>query len=252
VERGEITRLLICLSPRHGKSMLLKKFAAWFLGRHPEQNVITASHSAELSERNSRATRGLVADDRWPFDSRLSRESQAQNHWSLEPDGGTLLATGVLGSITGHGANVLILDDIEHDERSATARKATWEWYSHIASPRLEPGGRIVCICTRWAEDDVAGCILAGEDGAKWTACILPAFATQNDPMGRNEGEPLWPQRFSRAELLSRRYAMGSRAFSAQFGQEPLPTEGLAVGHPSGCRWSHGQHFCQHYLRLGR
>lgn len=237
VESGDIRRLLICLPPRHGKSRILQFFAGWFMGRHPERHVITASHSAELSERNSRASRALVADDRWPFAARLSRDTQAQNRWSLDPDGGTLLATGVLGSITGHGADLLVLDDIEHDERSSAERKATWEWYSQIASPRLEPRGRIVSICTRWAEDDVAGRMLAGDDGAKWVACILPAFAVERDRLGRAIGEALWAERFSAAELVSRKHAMGSRAFSAQFGQEPLPLEGSIIKSAWLRRW---------------
>jgi len=229
VESGEVKRLIIELPPRHAKSMTLVKASAWYLGRHPERNIITCSHSAELAERNSRLTRALVADDRFPFPVRLSKDTTAQNRWTVSPGGGGLMAVGVLGSITGHGGNLVILDDIEHDERSLGERRAAWEWYKTICAPRLEPGGAIVCVCTRWAEDDVAGRLLAGDDGQSWERLILPAIALEDDLLGREVGAALWPERFSLSELRERQVTMGSRSFSAQFQQNPLPLEGALV-----------------------
>lgn len=229
VESGEVKRLILQLPPRHAKSMTLVKASAWYLGRHPDRHVITCSHSAELAERNSRLARALVADDRFPFPARLSKDTTAQNRWTLSPHGGGLMAVGVLGSITGHGGDLIIFDDLEHDERGLSERRAAWDWYTTICAPRLEPGGAIICVCTRWAEDDVAGRMLAGDDGQHWERLILPAIALENDALGREVGAALWPERFSLSELHERKRTMGSRSFSAQFQQNPLPAEGSLI-----------------------
>lgn len=229
VERGELKRLIVNLPPRHGKSLLCSSiFPAWYLGRHPRRNVIMATHSAELSERNSRAARSLVQDSRWPFDSHLSSDSSSASRWNLDKGGG-VYACGLGGSVTGRGANVLIIDDLQHDSGSDGDREAAWQWFCEIATPRLEPSGAIVAIGTRFAEDDVFGRLLDGSDAGEWTVLRLPALAEEGDPMGRSAGEPLWPERMAAAEFASRRRSMGSRWFECQFQQNPVPHEGNLI-----------------------
>ena len=133
VERGELKRLIVNLPPRHGKTLLCSSiFPAWYLGRHPERkNVIMATHSAESSERNSRGARALVQDDRWPFDSKLSGDSTSASRWNLDKGGG-VFACGVGGSITGRGADILIIDDLAHDSGSDGDREAAWTYLTEL------------------------------------------------------------------------------------------------------------------------
>jgi len=226
VERGEIRRLMINMPPRHAKSSTVSQiFPAWFIGRNPRRNVILASYGAELAERNSRAARALVTDDRWPFETRISSDSNAMNRWNVA-DGGGVFAIGVGGGVTGRGADVLILDDLAHDAGSAGERDAAWSWYSEVAVPRLEPSGAIIAIGTRFHQDDVFGRILESPSARDWTVVELPAFAGIDDALGRPIGAPLWPDRVTKADLNERREIMGERAFEAQFQQRPMPATG--------------------------
>jgi len=226
VERGELRRLMINLPPRHGKSLLCSQiFPAWYLGRNPRRHVIMATHSVELSERNSRAARLFVQDELWPFAARLSEDSTSAARWNLV-DGGGLFACGVESSVTGRGADKLILDDVQHDSGTAAERESAWRWFCEIAIPRLEPSAAIVAIGTRFAEDDLFGRLLAAEDGGEWTVLRLPAIAEEHDPLGRSAGDALWPARVPLAELEARRRGMGARWFECQFQQDPVPLEG--------------------------
>jgi predicted phage terminase large subunit-like protein len=229
VERGELKRLIVNLPPRHGKSLLCSSiFPAWFLGRHPGRNVIMATHSAELSERNSRGARALVQDNLWPFDSRLSGDSSSASRWNLDKGGG-VYACGVGGSVTGRGADILICDDLLHDSGEGD-RESAWRWFCEIAIPRLEPNAAIVAIGTRFAEDDVFGHLFASPDAAQWTVVKLPAISdSDGDLLHRPIGSALWPERVDVAELEARRREMGSRSFSSQFLQDPLPATGSTI-----------------------
>ncbi|MHB1798199.1 MAG: phage terminase large subunit [Vulcanimicrobiaceae bacterium] len=229
VERGDLRRLMVNLPPRHGKSVLVAQiFPAWYLGRNPRGNVIEATHGAELAERNSRGARALIQDERWPFASRLSLDSTSAARWNLL-EGGGMYACGVDSSITGRGADVLILDDLQHDSGTEGEREAAWRWYCEIAVPRLEPGASIIAIGTRFAEDDLFGRLLDGPDADEWSVLRLPAFAEDDDPLGRAPGDALWPERISATELEARKRSMGSRWFACQFQQNPLPSEGNIV-----------------------
>jgi len=227
IERGDVRQLMINLPPRHGKSILCSQiFPAWWLGRHPEKNVIIATHSAELSERNSRNARAFLEDtDRWPFETRLSTDSTAVYRWNLDRGGG-LYAIGVGGSITGRGADVLILDDVQHDAGSGLERAAIEEWFMSVAVPRLEPNAAIVCIGTRFIDDDIFGRILESGYAKSWKFVRIPAIAEEEDVLHRAPGAALWPGHMPLRELLERREQMGSRVFEAQFQQNPLPAEG--------------------------
>jgi predicted phage terminase large subunit-like protein len=226
VERREIRRLVVNLPPRHGKSLLCSQlFPAWYLGRNPRRHVIMATHADDLAERNSRAARLFVEDERWPFTATLSEDSTSAARWNLR-EGGGVFACGVRSSVTGRGADVLILDDAQHDSGTETERETSWRWFTEIAIPRLEPGAAIIAIGTRFAEDDLFGHIDSAEDGGEWTVLRLPAIAEEADPLGRVAGEALWEDRIPLLELNDRRRAMGSRAFECQFQQNPLPLDG--------------------------
>jgi len=144
-----------------------------------------------------------------------------------------MIAAGVGSGITGHGADVLIIDDPVKDRQaaeSATIREATWDWYTSTARTRLHPGGVIIVCQTRWHYDDLAGRLLEGkddEDKEDWTEVKFPALAIgDGDVLGRQVGDPLWPERYSADELRVIKAEVGTRDWTSLYQQEPTDEEG--------------------------
>jgi len=224
VTAGEILRLMIFEPPRHGKSeQVTIHYPAYRLERDPTLRVIIGSYNETLAARFSRRTRRIV-------EARLalSRERTAAVDWETERDGG-LRAVGVGGGITGHGGQLILVDDpIKNREEadSATYRERVWDWWRDDLYTRLEPGGAIILIMTRWHQDDLAGRILASEDAPNWTVVRLPALAEEGDPLGRQVGAALCPQRYDVAALAKIRLVLGEHSFAALYQQRPLPAEG--------------------------
>jgi len=227
LERGEIRRLLVAVSVRHGKSVLCSQvFPSWFLGRNPTSEVVLASYAADLAERSSRLAKGYVESAMWPFmDAELSSDSKANTRWNLAQGGGCR-AIGVGGGITGRGSDLLVIDD-PHDRSSDADRETAWTWYREIITPRLNAGARVILVSARFHDQDLAGRIQESEEADQWTVLRIPAICdSEDDPIGRAIGEPLWPEHMSLEEIEKRRVAMGSSAFSAQFQQCPQPAGG--------------------------
>lgn len=234
VESGEVDRQMIFCPPRHTKSELAtRRFPAWYLGRHSNAQVISASYNSELASDFGREVRNLVAH---PTYSQifpgvgLSEDSQAANRWHLK-SGGQYIAAGVGTAITGRGANLIIVDDPIKDRQEAdseTTRARIWDWYRSVLYTRLMPGGSIVLIQTRWHDDDLAGRLLmeAEEGGDQWDIVELPALARGEDPLGREKGEALWPEWYPEERLLQIKSVIGSRDWSALYQQEPQAEEG--------------------------
>jgi len=226
IEARDIDRLVITMPPRHGKSELASvHFPAWFIGRNPDQRIIAASYAAGLAYRFSRRARNLLADPAWPFpEVATAGDWSAVQAWDIANHRGGYVAAGVGGGITGHGADVLLIDDpvASADEAdSATFRERTWSWFTETALTRLEPAGRVVVIGTRWHEDDLIGRILSGPQAADWTVLHLPALDA--------DGAALWPERYGPAALARIRADVGSRAFNAQYQGSPSPAEGAIL-----------------------
>ena len=206
VERGEIKRLMVFMPPRHGKSELASvRFPAWYLGRNPDRRVIAASYGSVMANKFSRRARNLIdspAFRRIFPDTELAGDAAAVQFWAIEGKDGQYNAAGVGGGITGEGADLLLIDDPVKDAEAAaslTIREKTYDWYTSTAYTRLnDERGAIVLIQTRWHEDDLAGKLLrdAAEGGEQWHVLRLPALADGDDPLGRKEGEALWPARF--------------------------------------------------------
>lgn len=233
VERGEILRLIITMPPRHGKSEVAsKKFPAWFLGRNPEKEMIISSYGADLAYDLSRLGRETLREwgpELWGVN--ISKESGAVGRWGIEGHRGGLVATGVGGPITGRGAHVAIIDDpFKNDEEanSATYREKVWNWYLSTLRTRLAPNGSIVLIQTRWHEDDLAGRLIKEmkNGGEEWEVLNLPALAEEDDPLGRQPGEALWPDRFDEKALTSIKRTLGIYWWSALYQQSPRSLEG--------------------------
>ncbi len=221
VERGELRRVIASLHPASGKSTLLQFFAAWFLGRDPKRKIIATSAAERLVVRNSRAVRDCFAEPAWPFDAKLDASATAQTQWETS-EGGGLFGIGVGGTITGWRAPLLLCDDLEDGQSSKVELDSLEDWFRGKALTRLEPGGAVVIVQSRWPNDDLPRRLMAGARGSEWHYVRMPALAEDDDLLGRKPGEALWPQRFDAAALEAIREDIGSRHFAAQYQGAPM------------------------------
>lgn len=214
---------MIFMPPRHCKSETVTvRLPAYVLENWPWFRVMIGAYNQILANKFSRKTR-RIAETRFP----LSPDRTAVEDWETA-EGGGLRAVGVGSGVTGQGANGIIVDDpikSREEANSEAYREKVWDWYTDDLYTRLEPGGFIILIMTRWHEDDLAGRILRSEDGPNWTKLVLPAIAEENDPLGRAEGEALCPARYSLDDLLSIKKVLGS-SFQALYQQRPSAAEG--------------------------
>lgn len=232
VAAGRCDRLLVMMPPRHGKSQLCARaFPAWYVMRFAERRIVLASHEHDFAATWAWQAREIAmryAEE--VFGCSLVYGSQARDRWRLT-NGSEMYATGVGGSLTGRGADVLIIDDPVKNATEAlskTYRERAWDWYTSTALTRLEPGGAVVLIMTRWHEDDLAGRVLESEPG-RWRIIRFPAIAERDDMLGREPGQALWPERFDEGALAAVREAIGEHWWAAMYQQRPAPREGYIV-----------------------
>lgn len=235
VERGEITRLMITMPPRHGKSMLASEFfPAWYLGRNPDHYVVTATYAQELADDFGRKVKNQIEDEGFQAvfpGVGLADDSKSAKRFHIEgrnggiehatTQRGAFYAVGVGGPLTGRGAHLLLIDDpIKNREEadSEVMRRKTRDWYTSTAYTRLMPGGRVVVIQTRWHENDLSGWLLAEHKHEGWVTLDLPAI---ND-----NGEALWPEQYPLEDLERIRRALPPRDWSALYQQRPAPDTG--------------------------
>lgn len=231
VERGEIKRLMVFMPPGSAKSTYGSVlFPGWYLGRNKKKSVIAASHTSELAERFGRKVRNFVGGSEFSavFGFGLADDSQAAARWETA-EGGEYFAVGVGGSVTGRRADLGIIDDpvkSREDADSETVREKVWEWYKADFFTRLKPGASIVLIQTRWHEEDLAGKLLkdANEGGEQWEVVSLSMEAEADDPLGRAEGELLWPEWFT-PEMVAQA-KRDPRNWLALYQQKPRPDGG--------------------------
>jgi predicted phage terminase large subunit-like protein len=222
--------LILELPPRHGKSTLVSEFfPAWFLLRFPDLRVMLCSYEADFAKTWGRKVRDLVGRHGGTVGVGVSGLVKAGDRWDLvRPHRGGMVTAGVGGAITGRGADLLVVDDpVKNAEEanSAAVRGKVWDWYQSTAFTRLEPGGRVVVIMTRWNEADLVGRLLEESD-EPWRVVCLPALAEEGDLLGRLPGEALWPERYP-VDVLGRiRGEVGGYWFSALYQQRPQPVEG--------------------------
>lgn len=235
-----IGRLMISIPPRHGKTAVLRHFQAWLLGEMPDKRIINTSYSIFLAQSNSKAIRNIIASskygDYYPR-TKLAKDTKAASMWDTT-EGGGMIAAGVGGSITGYGANLIVIDDPVKGRAEAESdlkRQRLKDWYTNDVITRLEePGGAIIIIQTRWHQDDLSGWLLSQQasddsevdDPERWTVLSLPALAEEDDPLGREPGEALWETKYSKQWLNRRRQTMGEYAFASIYQQKPIPSGG--------------------------
>lgn len=225
-------RTAFFLPPRHAKSASgSRAFPAWFMGRFADKRILLSSYEAEFAAGWGYKARELIREyGPEVFGVDVSRDRSAANSWTTT-NGSEMVTTGVGGGLTGRGADVLVIDDpVKNAEQahSETYRNKAWDWYTSTAYTRLEPGGSIILIMTRWHEDDLGGRILANaaEQGERWNVINLPALAEEDDMLGRAPGEALWPARFPREILEGIRGTLGEYWFNALYQQRPAPIGG--------------------------
>ena len=229
--RGELTRLMIFMPPRHGKSLLsTQNFPAWYLGKNPRKSIITASYSQDLADDFGRRVRNLVSNEVhqaiFPGFG-MAGDSRSMRRFDTT-QGGSYYATGRGGPITGRGADLLLIDDPLKDSdeaRSESIRRGLHEWFQHTAYTRLAPGGVVVIIQTRWHSDDLAGWLLREHAEENWQVLTLPAIA-EVDESFRKAGTALWPSRYPLRALEGIRAAIGGAAWASLYQQRPSAAEG--------------------------
>lgn len=240
VTSGALKRLMVCMPPRHGKSeMTTVRYAAYRLVLNPGLRIILGAHTQKLAEKFSRRIRKIVRER-----VRLNPERKAAADWEAFAGGG-LRAVGVGVGIAGHGADLILVDDPIRNREEANSelcREKLWDWWLDDMRTRLEPGGAIVVIQTRWHEDDLAGRLLASETGRDWELVDLPALAEtqeerdqwaekigrpkgQPDPLGRAPGQALCPERYDEKALAEIKSEL-LFGFASLFQGRPRPRAG--------------------------
>jgi len=233
VANGTCKRLIINMPPRHTKSEFASYLLpAWFLGKFPHKKVIQASNTGELAVGFGRKVRNLVDSEVYNNifpNLALQADSKAAGRWNTSK-GGDYFAIGVGGTVTGKGADVLIIDDPHSEQEAAMAASnpdiydKVFEWYTSGPRQRLQPGGAIVVVMTRWAQRDLTGQVLksaAQRSGEEWEVIEFPAIL----PSGR----PLWPQFWSLEELSALREELPNSKWQAQYQQNPVGNESAIV-----------------------
>ena len=234
VANGELKRLIINMPPRHTKSEFASfLFPAWFLGRYPEKKIIQTAHTAELAVGFGRKVRNLISQE--DFQSvfpgiELSSDSKAAGRWNTNRRG-DYFAIGVGGAVTGKGADVLIIDDPHSEQEAALGAynpevyEKVYEWYTSGPRQRLQPGGAIIIVMTRWSTRDLTGKIIKSvtqkEGVDDWEVIELPAIMPS--------GDPLWPEFWPLDQLESLKAELPVAKWSAQYQQDPTSEEGALI-----------------------
>jgi len=230
VERGELKRLIVLMPPRHGKSEIASiQFPSWFIGRNPEKSIIAASYAGDLALDFGRKTRDLVHSKEYGYifsGVKLKEDSQAAGRWATNK-GGSYIAAGVGGALTGRGADVFLIDDPVKNREEADSevlREKTWDWYRSTVRTRLSPKGAIVVVQTRWHDDDLVGRLLSSENAKEWEVIEFPAIATQTEEF-RKIGDALWEDQYSLEILQDIKRELGSYEWSSLYQQQPVDEE---------------------------
>jgi hypothetical protein len=233
VECGEIDRLSVSKPPRHGGTLTTSQlFPCFYVGRHPDRNVMLCTYGQDLSTDLGRRIQNTMQSEAYRAifpDAALAVGIGSAENIELAR-GGHIYCTSRAGTATGRGCSALIIDDPLKDSQEAASpviRKAIQDWYSRVGLTRLTPDGAVIIVSTRWHEDDLAGWVLSQDSEKPWTVLNFSAVAEENDFLGREPGEPLWPERgFDKKYLARRRMEMGARGFVSLYQGHPSEATG--------------------------
>ena len=246
VERGDSMRVIINGPPQHGKTRLTAiEFASWYLGKHPKERIVVASFGQSLSNDASREVRQRLLDPEYQkiFSTRLRPGDMKIESWGTTEKGG-FQAVGIGGGLSGRRANVLLIDDPHKDyveAHSEASREKVWNWYLSVARLRIQKGGKIIVIMTRWHTDDLVGRLTdpdrlkeieeKGALGEDWKVINLEAMAPDDDSdlLGRSTGEPLAPGRFEMQDLINQKAIVSDYIWAALFCGNPVAKGGNEI-----------------------
>jgi hypothetical protein len=233
---GKINRLIINMPPRHTKSEFASfLLPAWMIGRNPKLKIIQTTHTTELAVRFGRKAKHLIdsPDYKRFFKTTLREDSQAAGRWETD-QGGEYFAAGVGSAITGRGADLLIIDDphSEQDAMNPEALERAYEWYTSGPRQRLQPGGKIVVVMTRWSLKDLTGSLIGAQKGIKsdqWEVIEFPAILPDE--------KPVWPEYWKLSELESVKASLSIQKWNAQWMQNPTSEEGSIIKRDWWRKW---------------
>ena len=229
IAKGKLKRLIVNMPPRHTKSEFASYLLpAFIMGQNPMTKIIQTSHTAELSQRFGRKTKQLIDSSEYKQvfpNTNLQADSKAAGRWDTSA-GGEYFAAGVGGAITGRGADLLIIDDphSEQDALSESAMEGAYEWYTSGPRQRLQPGGAIVLVMTRWSTIDLTGQLMKAQVEPKadqWEVVEFPAIM--------ESGVPTWPEYWKINELESVKASLAISKWNAQWMQKPTSEEGAII-----------------------
>lgn len=239
VVRGELKRVMILLPPRHSKSEFgSRRLPAFYMGKHPDHQIISTSATSPLSIDFGRDVRNIVSgtDFKAAFPNvYLRKDSKAAGRWHTNK-GGIYIAASVAGAILGKGANLGIIDDPHasyDDAQSLVKTQNIWDWYGTDFYSRLMPDAAIVIIMQRLSTIDLAGRLLdqMAHGGDQWHVVQLPAVDDRGGQIPLEKGTPLWPSDYPIKRILAIKNAadMGDRKFNAIWQQRPSKLEGNII-----------------------
>ena len=230
VAKGELKRLIVNMPPRHTKSEFASiYFPSWVMGLNPDMKIMQTTHTADLSINFGRKVRNLMDSDEYskifPKVS-LASDSKSAGKWQTS-QGGEYFAAGVGGAIAGRGADLLIIDDphSEQDAMSINLLDSCYEWYTSGPRQRLQPGGSIVIVMTRWNTADLTGRLLTRQTEThsdQWEVVELPAVF-------EDSGNVLWPEFWKKEELDAVKASIPVSKWNAQYQQNPTSEEGAII-----------------------
>jgi predicted phage terminase large subunit-like protein len=225
IASGKLRRLIINMPPRHTKSEFASYLLpSWYLGKFPNRKIIQASNTSDLAVGFGRKVRNLVDGDVYSKifpNVSLRHDSKAAGRWSTNKDG-EYFAIGVDGTVTGKGADLLIIDDPHSEQEAKLAESnpavydSVYEWFTSGPRQRLQPGAAIVIVMTRWSKRDLTAQVLkaaAQRGGEEWEVIEFPAILPS--------GKPLWPEFWSFKELEALRQELSNAKWQAQYQQNP-------------------------------
>jgi len=270
LESGKIKRLMVFLPPRSSKSVICSKlFPAWYIGRNPEHEILTVSHSDQLSSDFGRSVRDLITTEEYQnifTGVTLRTDVRAAGKWKTS-QGGTYYAAGVRSQIAGRGAHVAILDDVmsEEDSYSEAGRKYVKDWYPAGLRTRIMPNGSILIINTRYHYDDLCGWLLKQQEEASeyeiipWDVVRIPAWLDEESaelldlPVGSSYFPEWKPDEVLKIDENEIKAANGSRYWNALYMQDPTPDEGGLIKKTWLREWDYSEpptcHMIQHSLQ---
>lgn len=225
--------LIVNAPPRHGKSRTIGCLVEWVLGKDKQKKIMAGSYNETLSTTFSKGVRDTIMEikadkykavysDIFPK-TKVKKGDAAMNLWSLQGGYDNYLATSPTGTATGFGADLMIIDDLiknKYEANNANIKDGQWNWFTGTMLSRLEEGGKIIIVMTRWATDDLAGRIIEHAAEYGWTVCHINFKALQDD------GTMLCPEILSKVSYESKRKAMGAEVADANYQQNPIDIKG--------------------------